>query len=104
MCSLYWFSSLATVITPSGKEERPQLVDNKDGTVTFKYQPSERGTHQLVVTYNGRPVPGSPFKFMVDGIGTGRVSAYGPGLSHGRTGEPAEFTIVTKDAGPGRWC
>ena len=44
---------------------------------------------------------GSPFKFYVDSLGTGHVSAYGPGLTHGRCGEPAEFVLVTKDAGTG---
>jgi len=29
------------------------------------------------------------------------VTAYGPGLSHGVVNVPAEFTIVTKDAGAG---
>ena len=29
------------------------------------------------------------------------MSAYGPGLTHGRIGEQAEFVLVTKDAGTG---
>ena len=45
---------------------------------------------------------GSPFQFHVDAINSGFVTAYGPGLSHGVANEPAEFTIVTKDAGAGR--
>lgn len=44
---------------------------------------------------------GSPFKFHVDAIDSGFVTAYGPGLSHGISGQPAHFTIVTKDAGAG---
>lgn len=47
------------------------------------------------------PLPGSPFKFHVDSIASGYVTAYGPGLVHGITGEPANFTISTKDAGAG---
>lgn len=45
---------------------------------------------------------GSPFKFHVDAINSGHVTAYGPGLCHGIVNEPAEFTIVTKDAGAGK--
>lgn len=44
---------------------------------------------------------GSPFKFHVDSISSGYVTAYGSGLSHGVTGEPATFTISTKGAGAG---
>lgn len=44
---------------------------------------------------------GSPFKFHVDSISSGYVTAYGSGLSHGVTGEPAQFTISTKGAGAG---
>lgn len=46
---------------------------------------------------------GSPFKFYVDTMGSGSVSAYGPGLSHGRCGDLAEFLLVTKDAGTGNY-
>jgi filamin len=44
---------------------------------------------------------GSPFKFHVDSISSGYVTAYGPGLVTGVTGEPALFTISTKGAGAG---
>lgn len=44
---------------------------------------------------------GSPFKFHVDSITSGYVTAYGPGLTHGVTGEPANFTISTKGASAG---
>lgn len=94
-------ASVATVTTPRGRREQPRIEDNKNGTVTVHYQPSERGLHTMDVTYNQTPVQGSPFKFFVDAQTTGRVTAYGPGLSHGAVGQPANFTIVTKDAGPG---
>lgn len=44
---------------------------------------------------------GSPFKFHVDSIASGYVTAYGSGLVAGVTGEPALFTISTKGAGAG---
>lgn len=47
------------------------------------------------------PSTGSPYKFHVDSIASGRVTAYGPGLSHGNTGEACNFTISTDGAGGG---
>jgi filamin len=86
---------------PSGKIDKPIIEDNRDGTVSIKYDPREEGTHELVLKYNGEHVQGSPFKFHVDSISSGYVTAYGPGLTHGVTGEPALFTISTKGAGAG---
>lgn len=37
----------------------------------------------------------------MDSISSGYVTAYGPGLTHGVTGEPALFSISTKGAGAG---
>ncbi|XP_037819332.1 filamin-A isoform X3 [Lucilia sericata] len=89
---------VAEVKMPSGKVDKPVIQDNRDGTVSVKYDPKEEGTHELVVKYNGEPVQGSPFKFHVDSITSGYVTAYGPGLTHGVTGEPCNFTISTKGA------
>lgn len=43
---------------PSGKVDKPVIQDNRDGTVSIKYEPKEEGTHELVVKYNGEPVQG----------------------------------------------
>lgn len=93
---------LAIVNCPSGRKDRPRLIDNRDGTITVQYQPSESGLHELEVSYNEQPISGSPFKFYVDNnVPSGQVTAYGPGLSYGRPEIQAHFTIVTKDAGAG---
>lgn len=89
------------IITPSGKKTYPKIEDNKNGTVSVRYQPTEAGLHELHVHYNNEPVYGSPFQFHVDAINSGFVTAHGPGLTHGVVNEPAVFTIVTKDAGAG---
>uniref|UniRef100_A0ACB8FMS4 Uncharacterized protein n=1 Tax=Sphaerodactylus townsendi TaxID=933632 RepID=A0ACB8FMS4_9SAUR len=86
---------------PSGKTARPHITDNKDGTVTVKYAPVEKGLHEMDIKYDGNHIPGSPIQFYVDAINARHVSAYGPGLSHGMVNKPATFTIVTKDAGEG---
>lgn len=92
---------LALIRTPTGKFHTPIIEDNQDGTVSIKYQPSEVGLHELDVFYQGQPIAGSPFKFHVDQVQTGYVTAYGPGLSHGVCNEPCNFRIITKDAGSG---
>ncbi|KTF84608.1 hypothetical protein cypCar_00011011, partial [Cyprinus carpio] len=86
---------------PSGKTARPHITDNKDGTVTVKYAPTEKGLHEMDIKYDGNHIPGSPLQFYVDAINSGHVNAYGPGLSHGMVNKPTTFTIVTKDAGEG---
>ncbi|XP_067915420.1 filamin-C isoform X2 [Heterodontus francisci] len=86
---------------PSGKTGRPNITDNKDGTITVKYAPIEKGLHEMDIKYDGNHIPGSPLQFYVDAINSGHVTAFGPGLSHGMVNKPATFTIVTKDAGEG---
>ncbi|XP_028309662.1 filamin-A isoform X6 [Gouania willdenowi] len=86
---------------PSGKVTEPDITDNKDGTVTVKYGPTEAGLHEMDIKYDGLHIPGSPLQFYVDYINSGNVSAYGPGLIHGTVNKPAIFTVNTKDAGEG---
>ncbi|XP_061523356.1 filamin-C isoform X3 [Phycodurus eques] len=86
---------------PSGRKACPHIADNKDGTVTVKYSPNERGLHEMDIKYDGQHIPGSPLQFFVDAMNSGHVTAYGPGLSHGVANIPATFTIATKDAGEG---
>ncbi|XP_070558726.1 filamin-A-like isoform X10 [Ptychodera flava] len=89
------------VKTPSGKRHKPQITENKDGTIKVKYSPTEKGLHILYIKYNDKDVPGSPFEFHVVEVKSGQVTAYGPGLTHGVVCEPCNFTINTKDAGAG---
>uniref|UniRef100_A0A7N5ZQ32 Calponin-homology (CH) domain-containing protein n=1 Tax=Anabas testudineus TaxID=64144 RepID=A0A7N5ZQ32_ANATE len=86
---------------PSGKTARPHITDNKDGTITIKYQPTERGLHEMDIKYDGNHIPGSPLQFYVDAVNSGVVTAYGPGLSYGMVNKAATFTVVTKNAGEG---
>ncbi|XP_036845027.1 filamin-A [Oncorhynchus mykiss] len=86
---------------PSGKTAKPDITDNKDGTVTVKYAPTEVGLHEMDIKYDGIHIPGSPLQFYVDYVNSGNVSAYGPGLIHGTVNKPAMFTVNTKDAGEG---
>ncbi|CAG9796186.1 unnamed protein product [Diatraea saccharalis] len=91
----------AEVKMPSGHVDQPIIEDNRDGTVSIRYDPREEGIHELFVKYNGEHVQGSPYKFTVDSLASGYVTAYGPGLTSGVSGEPSQFTISTKGAGAG---
>uniref|UniRef100_A0A2K6V5H7 Filamin A n=1 Tax=Saimiri boliviensis boliviensis TaxID=39432 RepID=A0A2K6V5H7_SAIBB len=86
---------------PSGKVAQPAITDNKDGTVTVRYAPSEAGLHEMDIRYDNMHIPGSPLQFYVDYVNCGHVTAYGPGLTHGVVNKPATFTVNTKDAGEG---
>lgn len=60
------------------------------------------GKHSIDVTYDGLPIPGSPFEVdVVPGNDPSQCKAYGPGLEKGHTNEPQQFTIETRKAGPG---
>ncbi|OQR80177.1 filamin-C-like [Tropilaelaps mercedesae] len=91
----------AFVKMPSGGIDRPVIVDNQDGTISIRYDPREEGCHELHVKFNGEHIQGSPFKFNVDSISSGYVTAYGPGLVHGVANEPTQFHISTKGAASG---
>lgn len=44
---------------PSGRTACPHVTDNKDGTVTVKYSPTERGLHEMEIKYDGSHIPGN---------------------------------------------
>ncbi|XP_067205884.1 filamin-A isoform X4 [Linepithema humile] len=92
---------ISEVKMPSGNVDKPVIEDNHDGTVSIKYEPREEGLHEIYVKFNGEHVQGSPYKFHVDSLASGYVTAYGPGLVYGVCGEPGNFTISTKGAGAG---
>lgn len=43
---------------PSGQTAHPHITNNKDGTVTVKYSPTERGLHEMDIKYDGNHIPG----------------------------------------------
>ncbi|XP_051528401.1 filamin-B [Myxocyprinus asiaticus] len=86
---------------PSGKTAQPEIIDNKDGTVTVKYAPTEAGLHEMHIKYNGTHIPESPLQFYVNNANSPNVTAYGPGLVYGIANKTAMFTIYTEDASEG---
>lgn len=65
------------------------------------FLPRENGVHSIDLRFNGRHVPGSPFNIRVgeqsQAGDPGLVTAFGPGLEGGRTGDTAVET------GTGTW-
>lgn len=65
---------------PSGKVAQPSITDNKDGTVTVRYAPSEAGLHEMDIRYDNMHIPGAPFtachRRLTEAWGSGRT--WGP--------------------------
>lgn len=51
---------------PSGKTARPLIRDNKDGTITVKFAPTERGLHEMDIKYDGNHIPGLDLLLLVE--------------------------------------
>lgn len=43
---------------PSGKVAKPDITDNKDGTVTVRFAPTEAGLHEMDIRYENMHIPG----------------------------------------------
>lgn len=54
-------SAEGEVRMPSGKVAKPDITDNKDGTVTVKYAPTEAGLHEMDIKYDGIHIPGTAY-------------------------------------------
>ncbi|XP_030274937.1 filamin-B-like isoform X1 [Sparus aurata] len=94
----------AEVTSPSGSKQPAELVPAGKDTYCVRFVPTEMGVHSVSVRYRGVHVPGSPFQFTVGPLGEGgaaKVRAGGPGLEGAQAGEPAEFSIWTREAGAG---
>uniref|UniRef100_A0A8C9ERW4 Filamin B n=1 Tax=Pavo cristatus TaxID=9049 RepID=A0A8C9ERW4_PAVCR len=90
------------ITSPSGSPTDCQIQDNADGTYAVEYTPFEKGPHTVSVTYDGVPVPNSPFRVNVtEGCHPSRVKAQGPGLKEAFTNQPNAFSVVTRGAGIG---
>lgn len=57
--TVFLSSAEGEVRMPSGKVAKPDIADNKDGTVTVKYAPTEAGLHEMDIKYEGIHIPGT---------------------------------------------
>lgn len=49
----------AEVKMPSGRVDKPVIIDNQNGTVSIQYEPREEGLHELHIKYNHEHVQGT---------------------------------------------
>ncbi|XP_059383627.1 filamin-B isoform X3 [Carassius carassius] len=86
------------VITPSGKTAQPSVIDNKDGTIMLKFDPSEEGLHQLLIKSSRNDLPELPMQYYANSLPNRSTMAYGRGLVYGIADETATFTICQEDS------
>lgn len=91
-------SLIATFNQSNGKTIPCIVKSNSDGTYTCSFTPTLEGNHQLHMTYEGLPIPGSPYSISVlPGFDANRVRAFGPGLENGPHLVPHKKTHFTVD-------
>uniref|UniRef100_T1IWF9 Sarcolemmal membrane-associated protein n=1 Tax=Strigamia maritima TaxID=126957 RepID=T1IWF9_STRMM len=91
-----------TITNPSGAKTDTLVQSMNDGTYRISYTPFEEGRHIIDITYDGLPVPGSPFSVNVRrGCDPKKCRAFGPGLDRGITDQPNQFTVETRGSGTG---
>uniref|UniRef100_A0A5K3FGI9 Calponin-homology (CH) domain-containing protein n=1 Tax=Mesocestoides corti TaxID=53468 RepID=A0A5K3FGI9_MESCO len=85
----------ATVVGPTGREEKCQ--QRKIGPYTYEcvYTPQQPGPHTVNVRYGGDHIMLSPFKVDVGPYKETRIRAFGPGLVGGIVNKPAVFVVET---------
>ena len=93
-------------VTGAKGEDVPcTTVDNGDTTWACEYVPAKAGQHRVEILFGGQAIPKSPFEIGVATIADAtKCKAWGPGVegsSSLKEGEPTEFWVTTKDAGPG---
>eukprot|EP00794_Sanderia_malayensis_P010826 gene10826-11978_t len=79
------------------------VKDNQDGTYDVTYSVPRPQDYFLDIKYDNVHVPGSPFS--VNGYSksdSSQVVLAGEGLKQGKTGEPVQFTLDSRNAGDGK--
>lgn len=92
------------VQSPSGRQDKCQVVDLGENRFKISFSPTEAGVHFVSLMHKGIHIPGSPFQFTVGPIvggGPEKVKAVGPGLERGQANKPCHFTVITREAGAG---
>ena len=91
----------AKVQTPSGETKEVDLKPKSKGSSVFigSYNPTEPGNYTVDVTFDGEPVPDSPYKVNINDIDKVKVS--GPGVTGdgAKIGEPAKIIVDCSESG-----
>lgn len=69
-CSLLPFTGGLDLAIEGPSKAEISCIDNKDGTCTVTYLPTLPGDYSILVKYNDKHIPGSPFTAKI----TGRVT------------------------------
>jgi filamin len=97
---------LVEITKPDGSDLPAQVKDNKDGTYTVTYNPTEVGKHEIVVGLKNPVAPqywehikDSPFSVnVVPGTDADKTRVYGPGIEDGvQDNLPTHFNIEARD-------
>lgn len=93
------FPQTKTFEMPSSDAEKPMVSDNRDGTISVKYDPKQEGNYELQIKHNNMPIKGSPYKFVVDNTPKGLVTAFGTyvGISSSQTSFSIFFVLFEAD-------
>lgn len=87
------------VESPGGEFIEASITPLSEGLQRVTFVPTVTESHQIAVTWNGVPLPNSPFACLVSN--PRMCVATGAGLAGGMLGQPSYFKVSTKGAGPG---
>ena len=90
------------ITSPSGSRIKAHIQPTHGGYLV-QFTPTELGDYLLNIAFGGMPINTSPHRLKCRQApnSANLVRAYGPGLSMGHVGRPAEFLIDTRSAGQG---
>lgn len=91
-----------SLVIDGPSEAKMKCKDNRDGSCTVEYIPTEPGEYDLSIRFAEQHITGSPFKVNVNNVVDANVvEAYGPGLepSKVRAGVPVSFKIDSSRSG-----
>ena len=79
-----------------------EVLNTGRDTYVATFDPPEAGKYTVHILYGDHDISGSPFKVKVALPSMPhKVKAHGPGLEGGIVGQSGNFTVDTKEAGPG---
>ena len=92
------------VIDPQGKEVPIKSVFNEDRSKTYTctYTPKSEGQHKVVVSFNGKEVPKSPFIVQVAGVKGDPSKVQVEGVKDGQVNRQSQFEVDVSNAGLGQ--
>lgn len=93
-----------TLAVEGPSETKLKCIDNKNGSCSVEYIPTEPGDYEISIFFANKHIPNSPFKVSVTyPVCPEKVKVYGPAVASGhiKAGEQTYFNIDVSEAGPG---